>query len=116
MTEQRDEINTKVTQEWDDFSLSGTYRYSHEYDYQSHGGTLSGSYAMAEKSTTLDFRIGEEDDDRRITLRAGDVYLAGVNIWHGDSNFIGDDELGEVWILDVFAPPRIGQPRQVPGS
>ena len=54
----------------------------------------------------LDFRIGDPDDDRRVTLSAGDVYLANENIWHGDSNFIGDDELNEVWILDVFAPPR----------
>lgn len=69
VTEQRDEINTTVTQEWDDFSLSGTYRYSHEYDYQSHGGTLSGTYAMAEKSTTLDFRLGATFD---AVGRAGD--------------------------------------------
>jgi hypothetical protein len=27
-------------------------------------------------------------------------------VWHGDSVFIGDDEYGECWILDVFAPPR----------
>ena len=54
----------------------------------------------------LDFRIGEPDDQRRVTLRTGDVYLATMNVWHGDSNFIGDDELNEVWILDVFSPPR----------
>ena len=54
----------------------------------------------------LDFRIGDPESDRRVTLHAGDVYLAHENIWHGDSNFIGDDELDEVWILDVFAPPR----------
>ena len=54
----------------------------------------------------LDFRISDPDDQRRTMLRAGDVYLANKNIWHGDSNFIGDDELNEVWILDVFAPPR----------
>jgi mannose-6-phosphate isomerase-like protein (cupin superfamily) len=54
----------------------------------------------------LDFRIGDHDDQRRVTLRAGDVYLAAMNVWHGDSNFIGDDELNEVWILDVFSPPR----------
>ena len=54
----------------------------------------------------LDFRIGDADDQRRITLRAGDAYLAGMNVWHGDSNFIGDDEMNEVWILDVFSPPR----------
>jgi hypothetical protein len=31
-------------------------------------------------------------------------------VWHGDSVFIGDDELNEVWILDVFAPPRTAKP------
>lgn len=70
VTEQRDEINTTVTQEWDDLSVSATYRYSHEYDYISHGGTLSGSYAMAEKSTTLDFRLGATFD---AVGRAGDL-------------------------------------------
>ena len=54
----------------------------------------------------LDFRIGEPDDERRATLAAGDVYLAPEQVWHGDSVFIGDEEYGECWILDVFAPPR----------
>ncbi len=54
----------------------------------------------------LDFRIGEHDDPTRSVLREGDVYLAPVSVWHGDSIFIGDDEYGECWILDVFAPPR----------
>lgn len=55
---------------------------------------------------TLDFRIGDPDDPTRTVLNAGDVYLASPSVWHGDSTFIGDDELNEVWILDVFAPPR----------
>jgi hypothetical protein len=55
---------------------------------------------------SLDFRIGEPDDQTRKLLRAGDFYLAPPTVWHGDSIFIGDDEFGEVWILDVFAPPR----------
>jgi len=54
----------------------------------------------------LDFRIGEPDDDERVVLNAGDVYLAPFEVWHGDSIFIGDEEYGECWILDVFAPPR----------
>jgi hypothetical protein len=41
-----------------------------------------------------------------VVLGAGEIYLAPRSIWHGDSVFIGDDELDEVWILDVFAPPR----------
>ncbi len=55
----------------------------------------------------LNFRISADpDDQQRVTLHTGDVYLAPTNIWHGDSQFIGDDELNEVWILDVFSPPR----------
>src|SRR5262245_42325057 len=54
----------------------------------------------------LDFRIGNPDSRDRVVLRAGDVYLAPLSVWHGDSIFIGDDEYGECWILDVFAPPR----------
>lgn len=59
---------------------------------------------------TLDFRIGEADDHSRKVLGPGDVYLAPQSVWHGESVFIGDDELNEVWILDVFAPPRSVKP------
>ena len=59
---------------------------------------------------TLDFRIGEAEDETRKVLHAGDVYLAPRSVWHGDSVFIGDDDYGEVWILDVFAPPRTAAP------
>ena len=54
----------------------------------------------------LNFRIGDKDTDERVTISANQVYLAPRGIWHGDSEFIGDDELGECWILDVFSPPR----------
>ncbi len=54
----------------------------------------------------LDFHIGEQDDDTRTLLGPGEIYLAPRSVWHGDSIFVGDDELNEVWILDVFAPPR----------
>ncbi|MBG7604029.1 MAG: cupin domain-containing protein [Actinobacteria bacterium] len=54
----------------------------------------------------LDFRIGDKETEERVTIGANQVYLAPRGIWHGDSNFIGDDELGECWILDVFSPPR----------
>ena len=55
---------------------------------------------------TLDFRIGDPDDPTRHQLRQGDFYLAPPAVWHGESIFIGDDEYDEVWILDVFSPPR----------
>ena len=55
----------------------------------------------------LDFRIGDDPgDDERVVLGEGEVYLAPRSVWHGDSVFIGDDEYGECWILDVFSPPR----------
>jgi hypothetical protein len=55
----------------------------------------------------LDFRIGDDPDDTgRVVLDAGEAYLAPRSVWHGDSIFVGDDEYGECWILDVFAPPR----------
>ena len=54
----------------------------------------------------LDFRIGDKEDTQRVVLGEGEVYLAPPSIWHGDSVFIGDEELNEVWILDVFSPPR----------
>ena len=69
VTEQRDEINTTVTQEWNDLSLSATYRYSHEYDYISHGGTLSGALYFAEKAANLEFRLSAAFDQ---VGRAGD--------------------------------------------
>jgi mannose-6-phosphate isomerase-like protein (cupin superfamily) len=55
----------------------------------------------------LDFRIDPDPDNQdRVVIKAGEVYLAPRNVWHGDSVFIGDDEYGECWILDVFSPPR----------
>lgn len=55
----------------------------------------------------LDFRIGDDPQDgTRVVLDEGEAYLAPRSIWHGDSVFIGDDEYGECWILDVFVPPR----------
>jgi hypothetical protein len=74
----------------------GSFLHNHEANEQI-GIIMRGS---------LDFRIGEPDDTSRKVLGEGDVYLAPKSVWHGDSVFIGDDELDEVWILDVFAPPR----------
>jgi mannose-6-phosphate isomerase-like protein (cupin superfamily) len=64
----------------------------------------------------LDFRIGDPESHERTVLREGDVYLAPFGVWHGDSVFIGDDELGEVWIIDVFAPPRTPINTATPGE
>jgi mannose-6-phosphate isomerase-like protein (cupin superfamily) len=54
----------------------------------------------------LNMRIGAKDDESRVTFGPGELYLAPMGVWHGDSVFIGDEELDEVWILDVFSPIR----------
>ena len=54
----------------------------------------------------LDFRIGADEPDERVLLGENDAYMAPRSVWHGDSVFVGDDELDECWILDVFSPPR----------
>jgi len=53
VTEQRDEIDVGLSQGLDDFTLSGGYRYSTEYDYESHGGSLNGALDFADNNATL---------------------------------------------------------------
>ena len=79
-----------------DGGATGSYLHHHE-DHEQLGIVVRGA---------LDFRIGALDDDTRTVLRAGEIYLAPREVWHGDSVFVGDDELDECWILDVFSPPR----------
>ena len=55
----------------------------------------------------LDFRItDDESDENRDVLETHQAYLAPKGVWHGQSVFVGDEELDECWILDVFSPPR----------
>jgi Cupin domain len=55
----------------------------------------------------LDFRIdGDSETAERHVIGTHQAYLASPGVWHGDSVFIGDDELDECWILDIFSPPR----------
>jgi len=75
---------------------TGSYMHQHE-EHEQLGIVMRGA---------LDFRIGDTDDSARTVLRAGEVYLAPRQVWHGDSLFVGDEELDECWILDVFSPPR----------
>ena len=79
-----------------DGGATGSYLHQHEAHEQL-GIVMRGA---------LDFRIGDAADETRTVLRAGEIYLAPATVWHGDSRFIGDDELDECWILDVFSPPR----------
>lgn len=53
VTEQRDELDVGLSQGLDDLTLSTGYRYSTEYDYDSHGGSLGGSLDFADNNATL---------------------------------------------------------------
>jgi quercetin dioxygenase-like cupin family protein len=55
----------------------------------------------------LDFLIdSDSENSERQIIGENQVYLAPAGVWHGDSLFVGDDELNECWILDIFSPPR----------
>ena len=80
-----------------DGGASGSFM--HKHDEQEQLGIIARG--------ALDFRISpDQDDEERVTIGPNEFYLAHPGIWHGDSVFVGDDEYGECWILDVFAPPR----------
>ena len=79
-----------------DGGAKGSFMHKHD-DHEQLGIIFRGA---------LDFRIGQEDTEERSYLKTGDVYIAPKGIWHGDSIFIGDEELDECWILDVFSPAR----------
>jgi hypothetical protein len=53
VTEQRDELEATVSHELTDLTLSGTYRFSVENDYTSHGGFATAAYDLADNDTTL---------------------------------------------------------------
>jgi hypothetical protein len=53
----------------------------------------------------LEFRIGGGGRQR---LGPGSFYLAPPGVAHGESTFRGDPAKGgEVWLVDVFSPPRV---------
>lgn len=53
VTEQRDELVLALSHEWQDVSLAGSYRYSVENDYVSHGVSATGTLDLAQNNTTL---------------------------------------------------------------
>jgi Protein of unknown function (DUF3570) len=73
VTEQRDEIDASVTQEFEDISLTGAYRFSTENDYTSHGATLATSYEFADNAATLDLSLTALLD---VVGRSGDPAFA----------------------------------------
>jgi hypothetical protein len=69
VTEQRDEIDVGLSQGIADVTLGGSYRYSTEYDYVSHGGSLGGSWDFADNNATLALSVQAYFD---VVGRAGD--------------------------------------------
>lgn len=69
ITEQRDEVDLVLDHDLEDATLGLSYRFSSEYDYTSHGATLSGSRDFANKAATL---AGSLSLSRDSVGRAGD--------------------------------------------
>lgn len=57
VTEQRDELDLGVRHELNDIRLRGSYRFSSEHDYSSHGVSLGGSVDLAQNAATLDLSL-----------------------------------------------------------
>ena len=80
-----------------DGGATGSFMHKHD-DHEQLGIIVRGA---------LDFRISpDEHHEGRDVIGQNEFYLANRGVWHGDSKFVGDDEYGECWILDVFSPPR----------
>ena len=73
VTEQRDELNLGVDRVFGDLTLGAAYRYSTEPDYESHGGSLSLAWELANKAFTLAWNAGGSADT---VGRAGDPEFA----------------------------------------
>jgi hypothetical protein len=88
VTEQRDELNLTLTEEFDDFSLHAGYRFSNEHDYTSHGGTLGGTLNLASNAATLEANLhaladtvgesGNPEFARRLTTLDGQLSFLQV--------------------------------------
>lgn len=57
VTEQRDEVGLGLRQELGDVRLRGSYRFSSEHDYTSHGLTAGGAIELAQNAATLDVSL-----------------------------------------------------------
>ncbi|HJL35612.1 MAG TPA: DUF3570 domain-containing protein, partial [Polyangiaceae bacterium LLY-WYZ-15_(1-7)] len=88
--EQRDELTAHLAHELDDVTLGASYRFSHEGDYDSHGGALDATWRFAEGNATVRARLlaaqdvvgraGDPDFERRLgTLGAHLVYTQNVD-------------------------------------
>ena len=73
VTEQRDELDASLMHAFTDVTVSGGYRYSTEYDYESHGGALSAAYDFADNTAQLALGVRAYFD---VVGRAGDPGFA----------------------------------------
>ena len=73
VTEQRDEIDMAVDQEFEDINLTLSYRYSTEPDYVSHGVSGGFSYDFADNNATLALGLSGSTDT---VGKAGDPTFA----------------------------------------
>jgi hypothetical protein len=73
VTEQRDELDLSVDHELEDVTLTAAYRFSHEPDYVSHGGSGGFSYDFAANNSTVALGLSGSADQ---VGKAGDPSFA----------------------------------------
>lgn len=72
VTEQRDQVDLSANHQFDDVTLGGSYYYSGENDYWSHGFTLRSTQELDNNSTTFEESVRYIHD---VVGRAGDPYF-----------------------------------------
>ncbi|MFK7986508.1 MAG: DUF3570 domain-containing protein [Sandaracinaceae bacterium] len=95
ITEQRDQLDFSLNHELDDVTLGGSYYYSGENDYWSHGFTLRSTQELFGGSTTLDESVRFVHD---VVGRAGDSLERSLN--SGTVRTV---------LTQIFSPEAIGQ-------
>ena len=96
VTEERDELDFALSHQFEDVTLSGSYRFSMENDYESHGASAGASLNLADNNATLAVN--------------GYAFLDSVGK-SGDARFGRDlATLGtRVSFTQVFDPKMLGQ-------
>jgi len=97
VTEQRDELDFSLDHDWEDVTLTAAYRFSHEPDYVSNGGSGGFSYDFAVNNSTIALGVSGSSDQ---VGRAGDPSFSQASSTLGGrvsfTQVLGVGTLGQV--------------------
>jgi len=126
VTEQRDEIDVALTHALSDVTLGGSYRYSVEHDYESHGGSFGGGYDFADNSANISLsvrayfdtvgRAGAPDFEEKSTLYSARVAFTQVIDAQTVANLVYEVGLQQGYLSSPYRFVRFAKPDSVPQS